>query len=209
MLFVIGTSENTPTVNSVVVLTPTTICYVLDTDDLVVEEVSFQSMWNWLKLGVEINNAYIVVDEIRCCPYGFHGCMKNASIHEVSCLNGRLVYNKYRGVLFDGIDLDLRVSIELNSVLLGFKGKCVVTYKLPMDTTRVSVLYAYILNQYIVLKTLIVYSFSTRIVTSIIIDMTGELVDVIPDKSFISEVAVVSKDPSFSVKYAALRNDKY
>lgn len=191
-------------------LEPADDIYVLDTEDLVVEKVSFSYLYNILstELKYEFRGVHIDGDFIEVIyTVSFTDYLKGWGY--LICNKEKVVYTGKGVLLINGIDIGLQVEQSDELIYISVNGECACVYQEKGDSVRSGVAYVFRLSDYYIVRYIYQCNMWSVISTVFILDMGGLLIDVIPDRRYKNQVGVESKNPRFTSKYIALHIEKY
>lgn len=194
--------------------------YVLDTDDLQVEQVSYTELQHAIESGVVISNISQGSGFLFISDFGW--TLTDIIGIRAEFFRGRIIVDKSGDIEVNGrrISLHLQREFSLDSsdtVDYVLNLVCVSRYVWNDKKTYsfdYDLLYFYKLNDYLVIRISVELNniggraVSLIYIFSLIVDFGGEVISFIPDSRLPNE-GVINRDPVFTAKYLAMQERKY
>lgn len=176
--------------------------YVLDTDDLVVEKVPYNILVDnsCLLENVVSDESGLLVLYSVC----FDEWITRTHSNSLSCLNGKITYDKWGRLEIGEYDTRLHILWTDNMCTIAMNDKWLCQYQLLRGgLCNWGIGYVYKCSEYLLVQ--LVCSIGSRYtLTSIALDFKGRVIDIFPDKDYLVDINVKSRDTLFSSKYDIL-----
>lgn len=221
MLCVINVNDLFNTGHVVTVLKAGAVNYILDTDDLLVEQASTEDLRKAIQDGVDFINLVQLKD----------GRLEVTALHPFTyrtiiwCINGDLTVREDTSVAMRKSSIEFRYNRTSESlsivgsrstfksgmnVLVGKDILC--SYSVTNAPSNLVISYVYRFKQYFVVKVVSIlpmWATFPLIVTTVVLNNTCDVVGVVPDKHFESAHVIKSLDVQFIAKLGTIGGRKY
>lgn len=203
------------------------VIYVLDTDDLVIQSIKCKKLLHLIESNkVSIENLVVENGMLKVSPTFLD---MRSSNDEVVSLDGLVKYrgdvksNVYKYVDFPGKDL---ITINGKEFVMGFcnghgdllSGESYLEFYINWDKVfsiesrihmpRMSgIPYYYVVNNYLVIQYMLVDLYCHTV--SVVLSLSGELIDVFSSDMLFAEIDYHSKDKKFRTKYLTANGGRY
>lgn len=200
----------------------TQVCYVLDTDDLIVKRIPYEKLERLMKNGeVSIKNA-VVSDRLDVLKFStdMFGLLNVGE--SIDSLGGKVKYvidntETSRGMKFNTGYLsfnDIRVWVDFkiygDTLYLDINASTIFSCHVQFaDVSLSGISYYFKLGDYIVVQAMILRDYVAHCVT-LVFNLYGGLIDVFSlDKEFFGNIDFKSRDYEFRAKYLTMLGGKY
>lgn len=187
--------------------------YVLDTDDLVVETVSYNDLYKHIENGVAISNV-VIIDGVLTLRGGTD-CVKLLEL-ERSLLGG-VVQIRDKGIEinknFHALWIETFTRTSQGGAVLGsclrINGKRMCKWVSDAEFIGSYIPYLFKVGEYLIVKYFVTYMrLEWCRMFTLIFDMSGQLIDIITQGN-IFDIEYGSLDPVFTSKFLSLMRGKY
>lgn len=190
--------------------------YILDTDDLSVESINGKLLFEYMKSGLRVRNI-LLEDRLSMGSFCFFWeyitiCRGEA----IETTDGLFQMTNNHSFLLGGKNISYSKVVAAGGTIIELVSDgesmdlCIYTTDKVMIDMGVG--YVYRVNDYLVMRNLMfsreVVS-SEPILTTIIFDLNGEVIGVVPDKRVASSVLVPSRDSVFVAKFNTVWGERY